>query len=35
MPTGLLNTLTAEEAIDLLVYLRAGGNPKSELYQAK
>jgi putative heme-binding domain-containing protein len=33
MPTGLLNTLTEDEAIDLLVYLRAGGNPKSELYK--
>jgi len=32
MPTGLLNTLTTDETIDLLVYLKAGGNPKSELY---
>jgi putative heme-binding domain-containing protein len=33
MPSGLLDTLTAEEVIDLLVYLQAGGNPKSDRYK--
>ncbi|MFN6163601.1 MAG: c-type cytochrome [Planctomycetota bacterium] len=32
MPSGLLDTLTADEVIDLLVYLQSGGNPKSERY---
>jgi putative heme-binding domain-containing protein len=32
MPGGLLDTLSADEVIDLLVYLQSGGNPKSERY---
>jgi putative heme-binding domain-containing protein len=32
MPTGLLDTLTQEEIVDLLAYLKSGGNPKHELY---
>lgn len=35
MPGGLLDTLTADEVIDLLVYLQAGGNPKSERYSQR
>jgi len=33
MPTGLVDTLTKEEALDLLAYLRSGGNPDHELFQ--
>jgi len=33
MPSGLMDTLTADEIIDLLVYLQSGGNPKSERYR--
>lgn len=32
MPTGLIDTLTAEEIVDLIGYLRAGGNPDHPLY---
>jgi putative heme-binding domain-containing protein len=32
MPSGLLDTLTADEVIDLLAYLSTGGNPKHERY---
>jgi len=32
MPTGLIDTLTTEEIIDLIAYLRAGGNPDHALY---
>ncbi len=32
MPSGLLNTFSAEEVNDLMTYLRSGGNPKSPLY---
>lgn len=32
MPTGLLDTLTADEIVDLIAYLRAGGNPNHALY---
>lgn len=35
MPTGLVDTLTKEEALDLLAYLRSGGNPKHDLFQKK
>jgi putative heme-binding domain-containing protein len=35
MPSGLLDTLSKEEIIDLLAYLRAGGNPKHSLYMPK
>ena len=33
MPSGLLNTLTAAEIIDLLAYLRSGGDASHELYR--
>ena len=32
MPTGLLDTLNEEEILDLLAYLRSGGNPQHELF---
>jgi hypothetical protein len=32
MPSALLDTLSADEVIDLLVYLQSGGNPKSDRY---
>ncbi len=32
MPTGLLDTLNADEIADLVAYLRSGGNPKSPIY---
>ncbi|QDV51876.1 c-type cytochrome [Gimesia fumaroli] len=35
MPTGLVDTLTKEEALDLLAYLRSGGNPDHELFKKK
>jgi putative heme-binding domain-containing protein len=34
MPSGLLNTLTAEEVADLTAYLRAGGRRDHALYEA-
>lgn len=33
MPSGLLDTFTAEEIADLLAYLRSGGNASHPLYQ--
>lgn len=33
MPAGLLNTLSGEEILDLLAFLRAGGDAKHVLYQ--
>jgi putative heme-binding domain-containing protein len=33
MPKGLLNTLTAEEILDLLAYLKAGGDPNAGIYK--
>ena len=33
MPEGLLDTLTKEEILDLLAYLRAGGDPAHEFFQ--
>jgi putative heme-binding domain-containing protein len=33
MPSGLLDTLTEEEIIHLMAYLRAGGNPDHPFYQ--
>lgn len=33
MPNGLLDTLTEDEVLDLLAYLKAAGNPKSDVYQ--
>jgi putative heme-binding domain-containing protein len=35
MPSGLLDTLTADEVADLLAYLQSGGNPKSDKYVRK
>jgi hypothetical protein len=35
MPTGLLDTLSSDEVIDLLAYLKSGGNPKHEIYAGK
>ena len=35
MPTGLLDTLSSDEVIDLLAYLKSGGNPKHEIYSGK
>tara|TARA_R110002095_G_scaffold40574_1_gene37415 strand:- start:256 stop:543 length:288 start_codon:yes stop_codon:yes gene_type:complete len=35
MQTGLVDTLTSEEALDFLAYLRSGGNPDHELFQKK
>ncbi|MCM2371032.1 c-type cytochrome [Aporhodopirellula aestuarii] len=32
MPTGLLDTLTSEEIVDLIAYLRSGGNPDHRIY---
>jgi putative heme-binding domain-containing protein len=33
MPKGLLDKLTRDEILDLVAYVAAGGNPKSELFQ--
>lgn len=35
MPAGLLDTLNEEEVLDLLAYLRSGGNPTHPLYEQK
>jgi hypothetical protein len=35
MPAGLIDTLSREEILDLLGYLRAGGDPESEVYSSK
>jgi putative heme-binding domain-containing protein len=32
MPDGLLDTLTKEEILDLMAYLKSGGNPQSALF---
>ena len=34
MPTGLLNTLTLDEILDLLAYLRSGGDPEAIYFTA-
>jgi hypothetical protein len=34
MPSGLLNTLSAEEILDLTAFLRSGANPDHELFSA-
>ena len=34
MPTGLLNTLTLDEILDLLAYLRSGGDPDAVYFTA-
>lgn len=33
MPTGLLDTLTRDEILDLVAYLRSGGDPHDEAFQ--
>jgi putative heme-binding domain-containing protein len=33
MPAGLLNTLNRDEVLDLLAYLRSGGDPTHEAFQ--
>lgn len=33
MPTGLLNTLNRDEILDLLAYLRSGGDPNHEVFR--
>ena len=33
MPPALLNTLKRDEVLDLLAYLKAGGNPEHPIYQ--
>ena len=33
MPRGLVDTLTEEEILDLIAYIRSGGNPKHEAFQ--
>ena len=33
MPTGLIDTLTQEEILDLIAYLRSGGNPDDETFK--
>ena len=32
MPDGLLNTLTKDEILDLIAYIRSGGNPRHKLF---
>jgi putative heme-binding domain-containing protein len=34
MPAGLLNTLSAEEILDLVAFLRSGGNSRHEMFAA-
>jgi hypothetical protein len=34
MPEGLLDTLTKEEILDLMAYLKSGGNPQSALFES-
>jgi len=34
MPEGLLDTLTKDEILDLMAYLKSGGNPQSALFEA-
>ena len=33
MPEGLLNTLTREEILDLVTFIRSGGNRQHEAFQ--
>jgi putative heme-binding domain-containing protein len=33
MPNGLLDTLTQEEILDLVAYLRAGGDPQHQVFK--
>ena len=32
MPTGSLDTLNRDEILDLIAYLRSGGNPSHEMF---
>jgi putative heme-binding domain-containing protein len=34
MPTGLLNTLTADQILDILAWFEAGGDPKNKAFQS-
>jgi hypothetical protein len=34
MPGGLINVLSREDILDLLAYLKAGGNPADPAFQA-
>ncbi|MCA9131973.1 MAG: c-type cytochrome [Planctomycetales bacterium] len=34
MPSGLANVLTQDEILDLIAYLKAGGDPQAEVYRA-
>ncbi len=34
MPEGLLDTLTKDEILDLMAYMKSGGNPQSALFQS-
>ena len=33
MPNGLLDTLSIEEALDLIAYLKSGGNPNDPIFK--
>ena len=33
MPAGLLNTLSEEDILDMMAYLRSGGNPDHEFFK--
>jgi hypothetical protein len=33
MPNGLLDTLSSEEALDLIAYLKSGGNPNDAMFK--
>ena len=35
MPEGLLDTLNKDEILDLIAYLKSGGNPQSALFQSE
>jgi hypothetical protein len=34
MPQGLINVLTPEEVLDLIAYLRSGGDPADKAFRA-
>jgi len=34
MPRGLINVLSREEILDLVAYLKAGGDPADPVFQA-
>ncbi|WDQ14954.1 DUF7133 domain-containing protein [Rhodopirellula sp. P2] len=35
MPSGLLDVLTLDEILDLIAYLKSGGDPQADVYQAR